>query len=55
MISIAWLSLSPTTLQAMVAHRAADDTGSLRWERRLGSVFVLCVTVAAVVADIIAR
>jgi hypothetical protein len=48
MISIAWLSLPPTTLRAMAAHTEADDTACLRWERALGYVFALCVAVAAV-------
>jgi hypothetical protein len=47
-ISIAWLSLPPTTLRAMAAHTAADDTVGLRWERGLGYLFAVCVAVAAI-------
>lgn len=53
MISIAWLSLPPSTLQAMIAHNDAEDTTCLRWERWIGCTFALCVAVAAGAAGFI--
>jgi hypothetical protein len=46
MISIAWLSLSPETLQRMVDHDESTETACRRWER-VGSMALLAVFAAA--------
>jgi hypothetical protein len=54
MISITLLSLPPETLQRMVSHDAASETGCRRAERILALGLTLFVTVAAVLVALTA-